>query len=75
MFAVEQSLRQAWVLAPFLFNIFFAAVINVAYMHFKAYEYVIYALVHLRNKTRESRRGGGGNQRSASRGDVALGHA
>ena len=34
-FAVEQSLRQKCV-APLLFNIFFVAVINAAYMRFKA---------------------------------------
>ena len=35
-FAVEQSLRKGYVLAPLLFHIFFAAVINVAYTCFKA---------------------------------------
>ena len=37
-------------LAPLLFNIFFAAVINVAYKHFKVDKDNMDALVHLRDK-------------------------
>ena len=47
-FAVKQDLRQWCVLARLLFNIFFAAVINVAYTCFKADKDIIDALVHLR---------------------------
>ena len=37
--------------APLLFNIFFAAVTNVAYTHFKGDNNIMDALVHLRKTT------------------------
>ena len=65
-FAVEHGLRQRYVLAPILFNIFFAAVINVAYTHFKADKDIMYALVHLRKKK------GAGGRGEATAGEPVL---
>ena len=58
-------------LAPLLFSIFFAAVINVAYTRFKADNDTMGALVHLR----KNKGAGGSNYRRDSPGDAALGHA
>ena len=67
-FGVEQGLRQGCVLAPLMFNIFFAEVINVASTRFKADRGIMGALVHLRKK----KGAGGSNCRRVSPRDAAL---
>ena len=47
---MNRDLRQGCVLAPLLFDIFFAAIINVVYSRFKANKDFIGVLVHLREK-------------------------
>ena len=73
--AVEQGFRQGCVLASLLFNIFFAAVINMAFTRFKADRGIMDALFG----TREEEKGGGGaggsNCRRVSPRDAALGYA
>ena len=53
-------------LAPLLLNIFYAAVINVAYTRFKADKGIMDVLVHLRNKR------GAGGRGEATAGESAL---
>ena len=65
-FAVEQNLCQGCVLAPLLFNIFFAAAIDVAYTPFKSDKDIMDALVHPRKKIKAGGRGGGGEQPAES---------
>ena len=72
-FAVEQGLRQGCVLAPLLFNIVFAAIIDVTSTHFKADKGIMNALIRPRKK-RGAGGAGGSNCRTISPGDAALRH-
>ena len=74
-FAVEQSLRQGWVLVPLLFNIFFAAVTNLASTRFKADKGIIDALVHLAEEEKGGGGAGGSNFLRVSPRDAVLGYA
>ena len=65
-FAGEQGLREECVLAPLVFNSFFAVVINVASARFKADKGIMDALVHLRKKRGAWGRGGGWKKLSKS---------
>ena len=47
-FEVEQGLRQGFVLSPLLFNIFFAAVLNVVLQRFSEDPAILAKLVHLK---------------------------
>ena len=56
---MEQGLRQGCVFAPFLLNVLFAPVVNVAYTRFKVGIHIMDALVHLSKKTGTEGRGEG----------------
>ena len=59
-FSVEQSLCQGCLLMPFLFKVFFAAGINVAYTRFKAEKNTMDAFWYTWGRKREL--GGRGKQ-------------
>ena len=57
-FAVEQGIRQGWVLSPLLFYFFSAAFISVAYTRFKADKDFMDAPVPFNKRTGAGGRGG-----------------
>ena len=66
---MEQCFRQRCVLAPLLFNILFAAVINVASTRFKADKGIMDALMV---KVREKRMAGGRGEETAGESVLAT---
>ena len=47
-FEVKQGLREGWILSPLLFNMFFAAVLNVVLQRFSEDPIILAELVHLK---------------------------